>query len=280
MAKTLEQILLYHNTQKKTQQELIEDMVIKQASYSELAGLDNTSASGLMGQIRSFVAYTCSQVYDLFVQQLDDVYGIVLQNKFGSGSWYIDKILAYQHGDNLVVQNGEAVYTTIDETKKIVKRVSLSSDAGGILRFWVWGEADRILTTPELGALTNYINQIRIIGTQFTVNSLQAISIYIIADVHKNSLLVDNTGKKIGDNTYPIPAIINSYLAAISPTQPFVKAWLEADIIKHPEVISMQIATIRLPDSIDNYVDAPYNGVVENLTGRFVLDPNSTFRYV
>lgn len=278
MAKTLEEIILYRLNTKKTVEEVVAQMNEKQAAYQELAAIDNTSASSFFGQMKKMVAYLSSELSGLCIDQITDINSLIVNNRFGTTEWYKQLALSFQLGDNLTVIDGVAKYATIDETKQVVKKVNLFTDSDGLLRFYVWGANDTVLDSATVALINNYMNQVKIIGTQVSVFSIASVSIFINADVHKNSLLIDNNGKRIGENTYPIPILINEYLQQIPANQPFVKSWFEADILKNPEIISIDVQAIFVGTSGINY--AENGGIVENVVGSFVIDPNSIFRYV
>ena len=278
MAKTLEEIILYRLNTKKTVEEVVAQMNEKQATYQELATIDNTSASSFFGQMKKMVAYLSSELSGLCIDQITDINSLIVNNRFGTTEWYKQLALSFQLGDNLTVIDGVAKYATIDETKQVVKKVNLFTDSDGLLRFYVWGANDTVLDSATVALINNYMNQVKIIGTQLSVFSIASVSIFINADVHKNSLLIDNNGKRIGENTYPIPILINEYLQQIPANQPFVKSWFEADILKNPEIISIDVQTIFVGTSGINY--AENGGIVDNVVGSFVIDQNSIFRYV
>lgn len=280
MAKTLEQIQLFINTAKKNQQELVQEMLDKQASYSQLADLNNTSSAGFIVQIRNLVAFVAAQIYDLLLTQISEIFTLVSENRYGSVSWYEQKVLEFQYGDSLLVVFGETQYATVDESKRIVKKVSVAQSDIGEITFYVWGENERLLTTAELASLKDYINRIKIIGTKVAVVSQDAVVIYMEVDVVKNSLLIDNSGKRIGTNVYPIPIIINDYLMAIQPKQVFVNSWFEADIVANQEIVSLNVLRLYANNDGVNYALEEAPDFIENSTGKYVLDPNSVFRYV
>lgn len=90
---------------------------------------------------------------------------------------YPDLIKEFQNGDNLVVTNGKAGYTTIDPSKQIVTNVTVTEEQDGELRFkvakTVGGEKVQ-LTATEFNNLKAYIQKRRAPGVKFVLFSLPA----------------------------------------------------------------------------------------------------------
>ena len=78
------------------------------------------------------------------------------QQRYGRAGYYIDKALAFQYGDNLVIDpvTLDYVYATIDTTKQIIKQAAFESIVSGGAQFLTLKVAAIDANTNKLAPLT------------------------------------------------------------------------------------------------------------------------------
>jgi hypothetical protein len=162
----------------RTQQEIFDKMLLDKANEPSLSTLNSTSATAIWRLILWVCAggiYALELLLDAFKIEINTK---VAEAQIGNASWYRNKILAFQFGDNLIFSNGIYAYPTLDDVKKIIKRCAVDEAVdllvGGVLRVKVAkldGATLTQLTVTELSALAAYIKKIRFAGTKFQLFS-------------------------------------------------------------------------------------------------------------
>lgn len=121
-------------------------------------------------------------IMDAFKEQIQET---ITAKQPGTFEWYYEKILEFQgttdelgtcQGDNLVVKNGLLEYETVDETRRIVTKASLSA-ASSVLSVKAAKDSTtpgdfQELTASEKLAFGLYLDNIKYPGTEITVISL------------------------------------------------------------------------------------------------------------
>ncbi|MBY0244514.1 MAG: baseplate J/gp47 family protein [Sphingobacteriaceae bacterium] len=174
-------------------------------------------------------------ILDVFKQYIN---AQLEQKQAGSLTWYIDQVLKYQHGDDLIIDEmGRVKYAVIDGTKQIVKICSINETSSMALQIKLatLGNDGKFMALDDLQRLgfLNYINKVRFLGTPVQVLSLPAdvinysIQIYcadnadpnIVKSAVKESLQKYATTIKFGGKIY-----YTQILASIMSTKDVVTA--------------------------------------------------------
>ncbi|MFN4249048.1 MAG: hypothetical protein ACK4EY_15070 [Flavipsychrobacter sp.] len=75
------------------------------------------------------VAMRLEEIFELLKSDVDTK---LASKQAGSIYWYPDAIKEFQYGDSLIIEDGVAKYAVIDESKRIIKVVSIRKRAGGM----------------------------------------------------------------------------------------------------------------------------------------------------
>lgn len=134
----------------------------------------NTSSAGILHRITEVVGSFIDIVRLEMLRSEQTIAQAAKAARIMSASYYIDKSLAYQEGDDLIVINQatqELGYADIDATKQIIKQVSIVTTGVGSFYINV-ATADsnnnvQSLTPSQLEAFQGYIQNFIAIGTNF-----------------------------------------------------------------------------------------------------------------
>jgi hypothetical protein len=165
----------------RTIREIYEQAVRERNRRLELSEFSNDSRLSVMNGITWAVAtviYSFEVLLDMFAI---DISRIINSRINGTPAYYAKALLQYQKGDTLSVRaDGLAFgYDTVDETKRIITRVSYSEstndtalDSKLILKV-ATGEKGKLCAVPpeDLVPVNAYINRIKFAGTRVEVIS-------------------------------------------------------------------------------------------------------------
>lgn len=153
MARTVEQI--------KTE---IDTAIAADSNISVLASnTSNTAKWKLFRYVIALAIYTLEVLFDAFRVEIDAKSKIIVP---GTSTWFAAKVLEFQYGDTLTLVNLVPQYAVVDETHRIIKRVSVVEKLGGCY-IKVAKETSGVLTAITSGektALLSYLSKIKPAG--------------------------------------------------------------------------------------------------------------------
>lgn len=199
---------------------------IAQIYDSIVAGVNSESdlpnaTTSMVGKWRLVAAIIASAIYvhevlwDTFRTQVDLFAETIIP---GTVRWYHEQCLKFQYGDSLQYIDRKFQYATIDETKKIIKRVAVS-EVGGQVRIKVSKEVGGVpcpLTTDELTAFSTYFNKVKFAGTNIAIINYAPDQINLTLNVSYDALVLNPDGSLITDaNVFPVNNAIDAYIKKI-----------------------------------------------------------------
>lgn len=190
------------------------------AKYLELTEFKNNSKMSILDSF-TWVASACIWAFENIIEVFKVDLANDLQNRInGTAKYYANALMKYQSGDELEMsEDGTSFsYPTIDETKRIIKKVSYSEheeanfyDKKLVLKI-ATGEpgAYRKIDDAELLAIKAYFNQISFAGTHASIVSR-------MGDVLIPKVTVYYDGAVTEDEVYTnIENALNDFIANIS----------------------------------------------------------------
>lgn len=105
----------------------------------------------------AFMSWFLNGLFELFKKETEE---LANRKYAGSQAYYIDRMLAYQDGDNVAYVNGAPSYAVIDDTKKIIKFVSVPRSSGGAVAVKVAKEGPTPLTSEEYNRARAFLTEI------------------------------------------------------------------------------------------------------------------------
>lgn len=182
----------------------------------------------------SFGIFVLEAFWDIFKTELDDK---INSAPVATKLWYQKKALEFQYGDTLVWLDNKYQYAVIDPTKQIVKRASVI-DGGGQVTFKVAklvGSVVTKLSIAEKAAFTQYINMIKIAGTQSIIVTDDPDLLKIAYTVFYDPLVLASDGSLLTDGAvFPVEDAINTYISTLD---------FNADMILTKLTDTLQLAT-------------------------------------
>lgn len=227
-------------------------ILAKKAEYRELDVLDSPSATAIWNLWTYIVAYLVhyfETLQDAFKAEIEET---IRRGVVGRGEWYVSKAYQFQYGDDLKVIDGVLQYEQIDESKKIIKRASYTKESGTLTKLKVATEDldgnIQGLSSPQLIAFTDYVNNIMFAGSQITIVSANTDFLRLTATVYYNPLFALDAFKP------KVEAAIRGYLKAL-PFDGIVKVSSLIDAVQAVEgVTDFTIQTIRAKSNAGSYV--------------------------
>jgi hypothetical protein len=194
-----------------------QQMIDTKASLSALSGLTSNSQVSIFGNIFHVTAVEIAvleQLIDLYIEQIEE---IINAQAIGSVPWLRAKILEFQYQDyvELNTTTFEISYPTVDESKQIITRCSVS-EAGNLIVQAKVAKSDPpvALSGLEKTALTDYIYTIIPAGTQVNVISLDSDKLYITGVVYYS-------GQYSTDIQVNVEAALEAYMENLSSSENF-----------------------------------------------------------
>ncbi len=200
----------------RTKQEIEQSIDVESANYSQLNELQsNTSLMAFWKYAKMIIVFVALQLEILLDKHKEEVNAKIDKTETGSIDWYLAISYDYQHGDSLIVDNNRPVYSIIDETKRIVKRVAIIENNDASMDFKIVKEVSGELTKldlTELASFTAYLFRRKIAGTKITVQSLEADELTFTADVILDPILFDSNGLLLSDGSEPVMLKVNEQI--------------------------------------------------------------------
>jgi len=145
-------------------------------------GFDNTSQTAIYNKIAQSVGVTV----DATVQEINNTESVILNiintQRYGKSGYYEAKALAFQYGDNLIINpvTFEYEYAVIDPTKQIINQAAFQEVTAGNSSqlFLKVATIDTLtgelvaLSAPQLAAFTSYFNVFVIPGLPISIISI------------------------------------------------------------------------------------------------------------
>ena len=195
--------------------EEIYKQIINEKENGNYTPLDELTSESKVSVWRTFVyifAYFSVTIRELFTSFVEYVESVFAKNQPGTLYWWIEQIKKFQYGDTLEFLDGVFKYSIIDEEKQIVKQIALES-LDRLLTFKVASMDDSNnlipLTTPQVEALTAYVDKIKFPGTNISIISQEADNLRLTYRVYYNAQI-----HKI-DLDAAIRAVANNYLSKL-----------------------------------------------------------------
>lgn len=137
-------------------------------------GFSNTSAAAIYNKI----AEACGLVIDSTITEINnsetEIFNIINTQRYGKSGYYTGKALAFQYGDNLVIDptTFDYIYSVIDPTKQIVKQAAFEDQSSRLfLKIATLNTLTGLLeplTTAQYNAFVAYFNVFQIPGLPIT----------------------------------------------------------------------------------------------------------------
>lgn len=158
--------------------------------------LTTTSATGiwlLWINVVALAIFTFEQIFENDKAALID---LTERRRYGTADWYASEVKNFQYGHQLVFnsETGMFYYENDDPDTRIVAQSAVSEDSNsGILTMkvaqLVSGELTP-LTSAQLVALNNYLELVKVAGTNIELFSLPADEINITAEIYYDGTLI------------------------------------------------------------------------------------------
>jgi hypothetical protein len=277
----------------ETEEEILEVMKTEVQNDDVLAPkATSTSAKATWLHLLQVVSHVMSSFIGLFKVHKQDVNTALENDKAHRAQWYQSKAFLFQFGDPLlefgdIMATDSDFYETVDEEKQIIKYCAVSEDVQGRVEIKVAADSgsDPIaLTTEQLEAFTNYMNEIKDEGVKLVIISDDPDDLRVLLDVYYDPLVLNADGARIdGTANTPVLDAISDYITSLPFNGEYTNMALvdrlqEVEGVKIPELKSslakyaaFDFTTIqarytayagylKLVDDIDDYINyIPYS---------------------
>jgi hypothetical protein len=270
-----------------TQEEILAEMNMLQAASTELAELNSTSATSFIEQLKKLFAYMSAKLFTMLIEHQKNVETIYRTNRFGSSTWYKEKLLSFQLGHSLSLIDGELKYVMIDTSTQIVKNVKFITSAFNNVLVVVSGKSFDSETRYQIpdeyvAAIQEYVNEIKILNATMTVKSYVADRIYLRIGINRNPLLIRDNGSRLtSSTTFPVrdflATLINNYDGSIKPIS---KYYIQQQLMTMPEVKFADVSYMNTFSVTENNENGVGFDSVDSVSGTFYYDTNTIITYV
>lgn len=200
----------------RTKQEILDAMLDVKDTYSALDDI-STSSGSVFYMMMNIVATTIAafeQIVDVFRTNLTTTAESL---PAGSRYWYSNTLLKYQEGYKLQINpdTGRVYYEIEDEDAQILAVATADKQGNEIILKTAKSSGDELakLTTNEISAVTNYINNFKFLDDRITLISDDADTLHIEANVKIDSTIIASDGSLVSDsNVFPVEDAINDFL--------------------------------------------------------------------
>jgi len=231
--------------------------------------VSSVSILNLLIYIMTMAARTVEWLYGQFCEEVEERIAAALP---GTVSWYWNKVMQFQYGDEL---NENGTYDVVDETKRIITHCAVLEVENGILVKVNKGDSTyEALTATELAALQNYVNEIKFAGTYAVCYSYDPDEVAIELNIWRNPMVLDSNMNRISDGESVIENAVLEYLNGIVYGGVFNKTKLLDAIqsVDGVEDVTIADGSIYSPsnDTTRNFGDFIQNH--RSNSGHFLLD--------
>jgi hypothetical protein len=164
---------------------IIQDSIIASKDAQDALSELNSPSQVAIWRVWTFIQAVAINL----MEQAIDIYVAFIESKIakaGAGTmpWIRDRILEFQAGDNVTYSNGVIAYPTVDTTKQILTRCSVTQDTNRSIKVKVAkSDPPAALSNTELLELTYYGRQIQFAGTQLNFVTDTSDKLYILGEV-------------------------------------------------------------------------------------------------
>ena len=227
------------------------------------------SILNLLIYIMAMAAHTVEWLYNQFCEEVEERIAAALP---GTVSWYWNKVMQFQYGDEL---NENGTYDVVDESKRIITHCAvLEVDNGILIKVNKGDNTYEALTPTELAALQNYVDLIKFAGTYAVCYSYDPDEVAIELNIWRNPMVLDSNMNRISDGESVIENAVLEYLNGIVYGGVFNKTKLLDAIqsVDGVEDVTIADGSIYSPsnDTIRNFGDFIQN--YRSNSGHFLLD--------
>jgi len=232
----------------RTIKQIYEEAITERNKHLELSEFASDSKLSILNGITwtfAAVVFSFESILDVFAIDISNV----INNRInGTPTYYINALLQYQKGDELLVrEDGLAFgYANVDETKQIVTQASYmesSSDVNldnKLILKVATGEKGKLQSIPqeELMMIQAYINKIKFAGTRIEIASQEGdvliprVSVYHDGAVLESEMY-DNIEEKLNEYMMNIKfdstIYVSDIIAAIRSAEHVTDVHIDAD---------------------------------------------------
>lgn len=185
----------------RTFEEIKQQIIDEKEATSELSALNSTSATAIWKLWINVVALAIFTFEEIFEKDKDTLVNLTERKRYGTLDWYMEEVKKFQFDYQLVFnsETGEFYYPVDDENARIIAQSAVLEDSqSGNLTMKLArlnnGELAP-LDSAQLVAVTNYIESIKVAGTNIELLTLNPDEINITANVYYDGNLQQSTVK-------------------------------------------------------------------------------------
>jgi len=176
------------------------------------------SFENILFEIVALAIYLHELFFDQHSKEVDQR---LANEKAGTLPWYRTMALRFQFGFNLVpdndyFDNSDATQEQI-EASKIIKYAAVNEavDSSRVI-LKIAGEVNGVLTDfsdpSQVEAIENYYKRIKVAGTALTIINYKADQLYLILQIKRNALVLDENGMSKLNGNYPVNEALQEFM--------------------------------------------------------------------
>ena len=271
----------------RTIDEIVEEINGEASKYEALSDIQsNTSRVSVWDFLKRSVAFCVLAMEKMMEKHLAEVQALVSQQEAGTMNWYVQKARSFQYGDRISVVGNRLEYLSKDESKQIIKHVSIKEGASnqdlGTLYVKALKEEQGSLVPlaqAEKDAMLIYMNKIKFAGTKIIITSVPADFLKLHLQMEVNHELIDRHGMSTSNpSVSSVEEAIKSYFNRLPFDGILYLSKLEDQLQAVKGVLDVQIVSAHARTLNSGYVLVGRK--YESHAGYLVLDEeNSVINY-
>jgi len=247
---------------------------------SMLNSTSKTAVYRLLTYIISVAIWLHEKLWDQAKSELQQLVDYAIP---GGLKWYQQKALEFQLGFTPQPLNNFQVYSSIDESKQIIKYSSATESNGAVIVKVAKDNngSPEVLTNDERDAFQAYMALIKFAGTKLYVRSGAGSAITIEATIYVNPLYITSAGFQVGsDVVKPVEAAIKDYVSNLTWNGIFYKSALVDAIQKVEGVMDVVLTTVTTTETaVNNGQSVTINRIHEPYNGYFTVPDFDNINY-
>lgn len=249
--------------------------------YPALSELQsNPSPVSVWRAMKAVFAFAAYALEKMLAEFKSEALKNIKERQIGTKLWYLEQLKAFQYGDLLIASSGRLRYARDNADKRIISAAGVKEGTQpGSLVVKALKEGGKVLTADELAAFSLYLNQIKIAGTQVTIQSLPANKIKLSITAELDRQRFDANGRLHGQGQPIIKDTIASFLRQMPFDGVFYLSRLEDALQAIEGVIDIHISSAHYQDGAESWqiLERKY----ESPSGHLILDDDgSTLTYI
>lgn len=232
----------------------------------------SVSLESIIIYIISLAHYSLEVLMDAFISEIDTK---ISESYLASIPWFYSKVLEFQFGYSLTLNEStyKFEYSNTDEEAKVIKYAAIRQVEDTItkLKIYVADANKEPITVEQQIAFEAYIKKVGPAGIHYEFINQNADLLNITVQVIFDPLILNDSGQKLTDGSYPVRDAIQAYIDGITFGGIFNRTKL-VDAIQSAEGVNDVVLTLLEHSEYGGSFSEVSGQNISSAAGSFVVD--------